>query len=204
MNAPLMYPIDLDYTCPFSAKMFHTFYRLRSTLTQKYPNLTTIFRPQVQPWHPSSTLTHEAALAVGMLAPGAFWTYSRLLFEDQKEYFDANVVNETRNQTYRRLAQLAGQLESEVSKEADRDVEVPKGIEEKVYQMLEISDKPDKDGGLNVGNKVTDALKVQIKAARLVGVHVSPTVIFDGVVRGEVSSSWDEGEWEKWLGENAQ
>jgi len=183
--------------------MFFTFYKLRPALTKKYSNLTPIFRCQVQPWHPSSTLTHEAALAVGMLAPGAFWTYSRLLFEHQKEYFDANVVNETRNQTYRRLAKLAGQLEAEVKKDADKGVEVPRGIEEKVYQMLEISDKPDKDGGLNTGNQITDALKAQIKAARLVGVHVSPTVIFDGVVRGEISSSWDEGQWEEWLGENA-
>jgi len=28
-----------------------------------------IFRPQVQPWHSSSTLVHEAALAVGAIFP---------------------------------------------------------------------------------------------------------------------------------------
>lgn len=35
-----------------------------------------IFRPQVQPWHSSSTLTHEAALAVLKAAPEKFWEFS--------------------------------------------------------------------------------------------------------------------------------
>jgi hypothetical protein len=43
---------------------------------------------------------------------------------------------------------------------------------------------------------------VQVKANRLVGVHVTPTVVFDGVVRGEISSSWTREQWEEWLGEN--
>lgn len=68
-----------------------------------------------------------------------------------------------------------------------------------MYSLLEISDKPGEDGALNVGNKVTDDLKVAIKAARLVGVHVSPTAIFDGVVNGEISSGWGEKEWKEWL-----
>lgn len=39
-----------------------------------------IFRHQVQPWHPSSTLVHEAALAVGILAPHRFWEFSHVSF----------------------------------------------------------------------------------------------------------------------------
>jgi protein-disulfide isomerase len=74
--------------------------------------------------------------------------------------------------------------------------------EEKVYALLHIVDKPGEDGALNLGNGVTDDVKVQVKANRLVGVHVTPTVVFDGVVRGEVSSGWGKGEWEEWLGKN--
>ena len=69
----------------------------------------------------------------------------------QKEYFDVNVVNETRNETYKRLAALA---------------EESTGIEkDKVYEMLVISDKPGKDGGLNGGNKVTNDVKFLVKAS---------------------------------------
>lgn len=59
-----------------------------------------IFRQQIQPWHPSSTLVHEAGVAVLRLAPSKFWDFSAKLFEQQKEYFDVNVVNEPRNDTY--------------------------------------------------------------------------------------------------------
>lgn len=68
--------------------------------------------------------------------------------------------------------------------------------------MLEISDKAAEDGSLNSGNGITNDVKVQVKANRLVGVHVTPTVIFDGVVANEISSSWSVEQWEEWLGKN--
>lgn len=144
-----------------------------------------IFRPQIQPWHPSSTLTHEAALAVSRLAPAKFWTFAAALFADQKSYFDVSVVNETRNATYRRLAKLA---KDSVGLD-----------EEAVYALLAVPDKPAADGSLNVGNGVTDDLKVLVKMARLVGVHVSPTVLLDGVEAREISSSWTADQWVEWL-----
>ncbi|KAF2203739.1 hypothetical protein GQ43DRAFT_410933 [Delitschia confertaspora ATCC 74209] len=182
--------IYLDYVCPFSAKLFKTVFTgpLASTLTQKYSyNLTTIFRPQIQPWHPSSTLCHEAATAVLKLAPEKFMPFSESLFNRQKEFFDVSVVNETRNVTYKRLAGIAGEVE--VS-------------EESVYKILEISDKPKEDGSLNSGNGVTDDVKRMVRMNRLVGVHVTPTVVFDGVVEVSISSSWSVEQWEEWLGKN--
>ncbi|KAF2118269.1 hypothetical protein BDV96DRAFT_569568 [Lophiotrema nucula] len=180
----------LDYVCPFSAKMFKTVYTtpLRKTLLDKHgSNLVTIFRQQIQPWHPSSTLTHEAGVAVLKTAPSKFLDFSTALFEKQQDFFDVNVVNETRNATYKRLAKIAGSV----------------GVdEEKVYKLLEISDKPAEDGSLNTGNGVTNDLKVLVKMNRLTGVHVTPTVIFDGVVNGEISSSWTVEQWEEWLGKN--
>lgn len=145
-----------------------------------------ILRPQIQPWHPSSTLTHEAALAVALLAPAKFISYATALFEHQTEYFDVSVVNETRNQTYRRLAKLA-------KESVGLD-------EEEVYRMLAIPDAPAEDGSLNVGNRVTDDLKVLVRMARGVGVHVSPTVYLDGVEVGEISSGWSGDQWVEWLG----
>jgi len=70
------------------------------------------------------------------------------LFDKQTDYFDANVVNETRNNTYKRLAKLAASV----------------GLDEsKIYSKLEISDKPDKDGNTNIGNETTNDLKQLIK-----------------------------------------
>jgi hypothetical protein len=113
-----------------------------------------------------------------------FWPYSAALMKDQKAYFDVNVVNESRNETYKRLAKLGSSV----------------GVDEsQILKMLVVSDKPAADGSLNIGNAVTDDLKVLVKMARLVGVHVSPTVIVDGVVENSISSGWTKEQWIEYL-----
>ncbi|KAI0396506.1 hypothetical protein F5Y17DRAFT_104976 [Xylariaceae sp. FL0594] len=182
----------LDYVCPFSARQFQTLYHVVAPLIRSHPQWSSrvqfVFRQQVQPWHPSSTLAHESALAVLQVAPGKFWAYSDTLFREQKAYFDVSVVAETRNETYTRLAKLAA---------------TSVGVDEKdVYDRLAIPERAADDGSLNVGNKVTDDLKVLVKTARLVGIHVSPTVLFNGVVANEISSGWTKEQWEEWLTKN--
>ncbi|KAI9668847.1 MAG: hypothetical protein M1831_000917 [Alyxoria varia] len=182
----------LDYVCPFSAKQFLTLNNqfLPSISTAKKPytnNVQFIFRQQIQPWHPSSTLAHEAGLAVLKLSPDSFWKFSAKLFESQKEYFDVSVVNEKRNDTYKRLAKLAGSV----------------GVdEEQVLGLLKIPEKAGEDGSLNAGNGVTNDVKIIVKMARLSGVHVSPTVLVDGVVEGNISSSFTAEQWDEWLTKN--
>jgi hypothetical protein len=123
---------------------------------------------------------------VQRLAPAKFWDFSAFLFANQAAFFDEAVVDETRNQTYQRLARLA------------RD---SGGVDNgEVYKLLEV-----KGGGgeaKNVGNAVTGDVKTIVKMARLTGVHVTPTVVFDGVVAGEISSGWTGEQWEEWLGKN--
>lgn len=184
--------VYLDYVCPFSAKIFKTIYTgLAPLIAKNYsgsPGVRVIFRQQIQPWHPSSTLTHEAGVAVLRTAPQAFWAFSAILFDAQKEYFDVNVVNESRNETYKRLAKLAGTVD---------------GVDEKtIYDLLVVSDKPGEDGSLNSGNKVTDDVKFQVKANRVTGVHVTPTVVFNGVEERSIGSSWTLEQWEEWLKKN--
>ncbi|KAF2088190.1 hypothetical protein K490DRAFT_56199 [Saccharata proteae CBS 121410] len=179
----------LDYVCPFSKKMFVTLYdSVIPTVKSKYASkLQIIFRQQIQPWHPSSTLVHEAGAAVLRLAPSKFYDFSKALFDKQTDFFDVTVVNETRNNTYKRLAKIAGSV----------------GLDEKeVYGLLEIPDKPGDDGSLNSGNKVTDDVKVMVKTNRLVGIHVTPTVVFNGVVENSISSSFSKEQWEEWLQKN--
>lgn len=109
------------------------------------------------------------------------------LFDRQVEYFDVSVVNETRNTTYTRLATLAA-----------ASVGVDKA---RVYGLLEIPAEP-VAGAYNTGNSITDDVKMLVKAARLTGVHVSPTVLFNGNVEGKIQSAWDVAKWEAWLEEN--
>ena len=61
-----------------------------------------------------------------------------------------NVVHESRNETYKRLAKLAGSV----------------GVDEsKVFGLLEILDKPGEGGSLNTGNQVTDDVKLMVKVS---------------------------------------
>lgn len=82
-----------------------------------------------------------------------------------------NVVKETRNETYRRLAKLAGEV----------------GVEEgKVYGLLEVGDQPGEGGSLNIGNGVTDDLKVMVKVRavrffEMEGLGGGKRVEFDGL-----------------------
>lgn len=38
-----------------------------------------------------------------------------------------------------------------------------------------------------------------VKFARQNGIHVSPTVLWDGLVQNQVSSGWEEPEWTAFL-----
>ncbi|KAK5725080.1 hypothetical protein LTR17_013279 [Elasticomyces elasticus] len=181
----------LDYVCPFSKKMFNTVYdSVFPIVKQKYADkVQFIFRQQIQPWHPSSTLVHEAGAAVLQTNPEKFWEFSKALFADSDKFYDVNVVHETRNATYERLSKIAGGV----------------GVDEKkIYDLLKISDKPGQDGSLNRGNSVTNDIKLMVKANRLTGVHVTPTVLFNGVIEGGIASSFSKDDWEKWLEKNVQ
>ena len=40
---------------------------------------------------------------------------------------------------------------------------------------------------------------ITVKFSRQNGIHVSPTVLWDGLVANEISSSWGEKEWTEFL-----
>lgn len=166
--------LQIPQTCRFSQKIYKA---LRSTiipaLNEKLPNqYEFIFRHQVQPWHPSSVLVHEAALAVSLLAPEKFWDFSDALFEASPQFYDEPVYNESRPQTYQRLAQLAYESVG-VSKE----------------EFLKLVDVPASEVPKNGGNSLQADVKYFVKQSRQNGVHVSPTVFVNGVVDSSIESS---------------
>lgn len=71
-----------------------------------------------------------------------------------------------------------------------------------MYKLLKISDKPDDHGNLNTGNGVTNELTVLIKMNRMQGIHVTPTVVFNGVVDNGISSGFSGEQWVEWLEKN--
>jgi protein-disulfide isomerase len=49
---------------------------------------------------------------------------------------------------------------------------------------------------------VTDDLKTHIKMGRNMGIHVSPTVVFNGELETAISSGWMKEQWLEWLEKN--
>ncbi|KAJ2038743.1 Phosphatidyl-N-methylethanolamine N-methyltransferase [Coemansia sp. S3946] len=158
--------VYLDYTCPFSAKLWRTLTsEVIPHIAEASLGVSIVFRHQVQPWHPTSTLLHEASLAVEKLNPLGFVPFSQALFEHQREYFDEANVEKTRTETYRQLADLAASINA---------------IDDR-QTMLQLLDIQPSAEARNAGNAVTNDLKYHIRLARAKAVHVSPTVAFDGV-----------------------
>jgi protein-disulfide isomerase len=133
-----------------------------------------IFRHIVQSWHAQAPIVHEAALAVSALDKSKFLPFSQVLFEHQERWFDINAFDKTRNQMNRELAQLA-----ETSVALDQN---------SVYDLLKYA-APD-DTSKNYGNGVTNDLKWHIKTYRHNHIHVSPTLLVNGLIDDRVSSSW--------------
>jgi len=155
-------------------------------IKQTYPGLVRfVFRHQVQPWHPQSTMLHEAALAVAQISPSRFFDFSKVLFEHAADYYDAKTYTQSRMQIYESLAQLS----EKVSINADA-----------VLALLtrDTSDPSAQNGG----NKITNDLKRAIKFGRQNGIHVSPTTLFNGIVENAISSSWTWNEWQTYLAKN--
>ena len=173
--------VFVDYVCPFSAKLFKTLHQSIMPFLKKNNNIELIFRHQVQPWHPQSTLTHETALAVGKLDPSKFLPFSAALFEHQEKFFDMNVYNKSRSQIYEELAEFA---ESSV------------GVKKKSILDL-LSYVPSDTGSKNNGNHITEEVKWCIKYSRHNQVHVSPSVLIDGMISSNISSSSLLPDWKK-------
>lgn len=160
--------------CRFSAKIYKALRtEIIPALNEKYPGkFQFIFRHQIQPWHPSSTLVHEAGIAVSLIAPEKFWEFSDALFDVSTEYYDEAVYNESRIQTYKRLAELA-----------------EKSVGVKQDEFLKLVEVPPSEVPRNGGNALQADVKYFVKQSRQNGIHVSPTVVVNGVIDNSIQSS---------------
>eukprot|EP01111_Echinosteliopsis_oligospora_P002768 TRINITY_DN1427_c0_g1_i1.p1 TRINITY_DN1427_c0_g1~~TRINITY_DN1427_c0_g1_i1.p1 ORF type:complete len:109 (+),score=38.85 TRINITY_DN1427_c0_g1_i1:336-662(+) len=101
----------------------------------------------------------------------------------QEAYFDRPSVDLNSNQIRDKLAQFAG----EFAGNADAT--------QKIRDLITFKTTP--NGGIDV----TDDLKYCVKIGRQNGIHVTPTALWDGLVEGQISSSWGEKEWSDFLKE---
>ncbi|KIM20635.1 hypothetical protein M408DRAFT_306999, partial [Serendipita vermifera MAFF 305830] len=155
-----------DYICPYSGKSSNAVETvLKPLLTSpKYAGkVKIILRPHPQPWHASSTLVHEAILAIAKVAPAVVSRYSEKLFKAQESFNDIPAQNVSPAVKRAKLAQL--------------------GASRRVKDLLQFKSTP------NGGNDVTDDLKSCIRYSRQNSVYVPPTVLFDGLIANDASSS---------------
>ncbi|KAI9254807.1 thioredoxin-like protein [Sporodiniella umbellata] len=182
VTAPHTIELCLDYVCPFSAKLYKKIRKqVWPYIESEYPGkVKVIFRQQVQPWHASSTVVHEAAIAVEKINNQKFYEFSDVLFEHQKEYFDESLENKSRREILHDLAKLAETV----------------GIPSDQFLSLLSNGTGEPE---NKGNKTTNDLKLAVKLMRQNGIHVSPTLLFDGIRDDSVSSGWELEEWKEYL-----
>ncbi|SCU83567.1 LAFA_0D04368g1_1 [Lachancea sp. 'fantastica'] len=167
----------LDYCCPFSKRLYLKWTKDVIPVIEKQLNKQFEFQfvQVVQPWHPSSTLMHEAGLAVALSDATLFQSFSKLLFERQAEWFDQACYQKSRKEMYEELASLASLVG--VSKE-------------QVLKLLAIDEQDFEQDGTpkNSGNKVSASLKYFTRYQRQNGVHVTPTVAVNGIIVGNIGS----------------
>lgn len=95
-------------------------------------------------------------------------------------YFDEALENKSRRETAQELSKLAEKV----------------GVSsDKVLELLVNGTGEAK----NAGNKVTNDLKLFIRIGRQNGIHVSPTVLLDGLKDDSISSGWELDQWKEYL-----
>lgn len=131
----------------------------------------------VQPWHPQSTLVHEAALAVKKVdTTEAYLEYILWVcktFAEGGKFTDEDTWSKSRELIYEDL--VSGSSKASETKA----VLSPGGIKG------------------NKGNLVTQDIKWACKHHRAMGVHVTPTVFANGIEAVQISSGWT---CEQWMG----
>lgn len=201
--------------------------------TQYQGQVKVIVRPQVQPWHVGSIITHEAGLAVSTHWIHSITLYSRnvgsslisgellaiqscrmsapyptkitkldvmypiscsstrkstLIFQSKINLRDKLVTTLASSpRKYCRLKQCRNSKIFWLSREP-RTVATPWPT---IWNIQVCSSLLD-----SIGKSLTCEI---VKFSRQNGIHVSPSVLWDGLLQSEVSSSWGQKEWSEFF-----
>ena len=152
----------------------------------------------IQPWHPQSTMVHEAALAVKRVVPGLYLTFIRNVYKKfmtQHHFTDHDTWNKTRLEIY-------DDLLCECLPSSDWiDDEQRQQVQQLLYPPRTTTGRPPRSGTatFNSGNAITAELKFACRYHRQRGVHITPTVFANGIEASEVSSGWKADDWNEFF-----
>jgi hypothetical protein len=175
--------IYVDFTCPFSTKIYDTMTLsvIPSYMRRDSDALKVVFHQTPQTWHPQGILLHEAALAVQMVKPECYAAmYAQLMEAAPEQFNDAATYDKSRTDIYQELAELA----------------VAAGVDHEAFLTVLMLDTS--GGQKNSGNSATGALKLVTKHHRQRGIHVTPTCAVNGIIC-DTSSGWTLAEWQAFL-----
>lgn len=182
-DAPVRLEAFYDFSCPFSAKSFLMLTKEVLPLYEtKAPGKIQFLHYQYpQPWHAPGAYAAEVSLAVEAVDASKYLAVAQHFFSKQEELvFDCVTYDKTRSQIYEMLADAA-QAVSGVDKAA---------VLEKVKYL---------GSSPNAGNEMGQMVKWYVKFGRKNGIHVTPTVLVNGIEEGQISSGWTLEQWSEYL-----
>lgn len=182
-SAPIRLEAFVDFACPFSAKAFLMITKQVLPLYQQKAKgkIQFLHYQYPQPWHAPGAYAAEVALAVKAVDPSKYLATAQLFFEKQEELvFDCVTYDKTRSQIYELLANAAA---------AATGIDGAAVLEKVKY----LGTAP------NAGNAMGQMLKWYVKFGRKNGIHVTPTVLVNGIEEGQISSGWTLEQWSEYL-----
>lgn len=194
----------VDLACPYSRKMFGVLSKVAGAYSDR---MAFAFQNVIQPWHHQSLWLHESTFAVKVLYPASELAYWTALFEQAPRWYDKEVYGKTRGEFYEDIGKFAAGVLVAAGEAGDLGEREVKG------RILQYLIPPKQPGGhfpeeaeplLGSGpeddeNALFPLTKQTVKFARKRGVHVTPTVFFNGIEQAQISSEWKEKEWRDFL-----
>jgi len=182
-DAPVKLESWYDFACPFSAKSFLTLtQQVLPTYEEKAPGQIQFLHYQYpQPWHAPGAYAAEVSLAVEAVDPSCYLATCKHFFERQEDLvFDKVSYSMSRSEMYAMLATAAAQASG-----VDATAVLAK------VDFLATSP--------NAGNEMGQLIKWYAKHGRKNGIHVTPTVLVNGIEEPSISSSWTPAMWTDYL-----
>ena len=185
-NTPVVLEVFVDFTCPYSKRMFDT---LINDVQPYYGNkLNIIIHPQPHPWHPSSCVVHECFHAACIVA-------------NENDDVNLDLMNEILSTTMKvTMIKFADVHTIDMSRRqihiAFADIYESLGINRDAFLLCLELDTTNEQ--VNGGNKATQLVKYYVKQSRQLSIHVTPTIRINGII-ADSSSSWNLSEWNTFL-----
>eukprot|EP00568_Trieres_chinensis_P013429 CAMPEP_0183315582 /NCGR_PEP_ID=MMETSP0160_2-20130417/52292_1 /TAXON_ID=2839 ORGANISM="Odontella Sinensis, Strain Grunow 1884" /NCGR_SAMPLE_ID=MMETSP0160_2 /ASSEMBLY_ACC=CAM_ASM_000250 /LENGTH=349 /DNA_ID=CAMNT_0025481183 /DNA_START=43 /DNA_END=1092 /DNA_ORIENTATION=- len=202
--------VFVDFACPYSRKLFTTLTTGSEAVLDTYGGrMAFTFHNVLQPWHHQSLWLHESSFAIKLLYPRSELAYWKALFADAPNWYDKEIYGLTRAEFYDKIAAFAAGVVVADAEESDGTLDEGE-VKAKILQYL----IPPLQPGGNFPPEATKALgsgpnddenavfpltRQVVKFQRKRAVHVTPTVFFNGIEQGQISSSWTVEEWTEFL-----